>query len=194
MKQLRGLLAAAVIIAAAGAIFLYIHVTMPGWYARLWYPLDHTGTIVRNSRAHNLDPALVAAVIFHESGYDEDNTSRAGAIGLMQLMPATAQWIASHKGANIELSQLNDPETNVEYGCWYLRYLLDRFGDQQVALAAYNAGAENVERWLETARADGRPFEYTQDIPYHETSEYIAAVEKSQAIYRRAYAGELEVS
>lgn len=194
MKKFRRALAATVIIAAAGATFLYIHVAMPGWYARLWFPLDHTETIVRNSRGHSLDPALVAAVIYHESGYDEDNTSRAGAIGLMQLMPATAQWIASQKAANIELSQLNDPDTNVEYGCWYLRYLLDRFGNQQVALAAYNAGAENVEKWLEAAHAEGRSFDYTRDIPYHETKEYVAAVEKSQAIYRRAYPGELEVS
>lgn len=194
MKQLRHLLAAIALIAAAGAIFLYIHLTMPGWYARFWYPLDHEGAILDASRAYDLDPALVAAVIYQESSYDHDNTSHAGAIGLMQLMPVTAGWIATRRSTAIAEEQLRDPDINIDYGCWYLRYLLDRFGDQRAALAAYNAGAENVEAWLAGARAAGRRFDYTQDVPFQETREYITAVERSREVYRRAYSGELGVS
>lgn len=193
MKKLRRLLAAVLFIAIVGVVFLYIHLTMPGWYARLWYPLDHTGIIVRSSRAHDLDPALIAAVIYQESSFDNGNTSRAGAVGLMQLMPATAQWIAAKKETRIELEQLEDPEINIEYGCWYMRYLLDRFDDQRLALAAYNAGAENVEKWQSVASATGRDFDYTLDIPYQETKDYVVAVESTEDIYHRAYPQELEV-
>lgn len=191
MKKIRHFLTAVVCLTLVGMVFLYIHLTMPGWYARLWYPLDHAGIIVRSSRAHDLDPALIAAVIYTESSFDNGNTSRAGAVGLMQLMPATAEWIAAKKDTPIEPGQLDDPAINIEYGCWYLRYLLDRFGDQRLALAAYNAGAENVESWRATAAAAGRDFDYTRDIPYHETSDYVTLVKRAEAVYQRAYPEEL---
>jgi soluble lytic murein transglycosylase len=108
--------------------------------------------------------------------------SSAGAIGLMQLQPATAKGIALRTGGSkFVLSDLYDPELNVRYGSWYLHHLMTKYGDERLALAAYNAGQQNVDRW----RANG------QEIQFPETRAYVDKVERLRAIYRRAYAEEL---
>ena len=107
--------------------------------------------------AHNyrLDPALLAAVIYQESKFDANARSSSGAIGLMQLLPATAEGIALHTGGSkFRISDLDDPEINVRYGSWYLRHLLDKYGNEQLALAAYNAGQHNVDTWRAAGQGD----------------------------------------
>src|SRR5919198_726404 len=104
-------------------------------------PLRHEDIIRQQAAEKGLDPALIAAVIYQESKF-RDRTSSAGAKGLMQLLPGTAEFIA-HKsgGTRFELQDLGTPQINIAYGSWYLRYLLERYnGDKVLAVAAYNAG------------------------------------------------------
>jgi len=139
---------------------------------------------VRGHAAHyHLDPALLAAMIEQESKFNANARSSAGAIGLMQLQPATAEGIAIHTGGSaFVLSDLNDPEINVRYGAWYLRHLLDKYrNDERAALAAYNAGQANVDAW----RRKG------EGIQFPETRAYVARVERLKGIYRRTYPVEL---
>jgi soluble lytic murein transglycosylase len=178
----------ALAIALAGA-FALIHLSMPSWYARWWYPLNHGDLIERYAGLYHLDPALVAAVIYEESSFEDSSESDSGAVGLMQLMPETAAWIAAKIGdGKVEPGALKSPETNIQYGCWYLRYLLDRYeGSETLALAAYNGGAENVDKWLAGAQSSGRQFSLVFDIPFSETKNYIYDINKTKEIYRRAY-------
>ena len=164
---------------------MYLQHTEPAWWARIWYPLRYS-TIVR-AHAHNYDlnPALLAAVIDEESKFRADAKSSAGAVGLMQLLPATAKGIAIHTGGSkFVTSDLYDPEINVRYGAWYLHHLLQKYGDERLALAAYNAGQQNVDSW----RAEGK------DIQFPETRAYVDKVERLKGIYRRTYARELGLS
>jgi soluble lytic murein transglycosylase len=173
-----------VAVAAAGA-FVYLQHTEPAWWARIWYPLRYS-TIVR-AHAHNYDlnPALLAAVIDEESKFRADAKSSAGAVGLMQLLPDTAKGIAIHTGGSkFVTSDLYDPEINVRYGAWYLHHLIQKYGDERLALAAYNAGQQNVDSW----RAEGK------DIQFPETRAYVDKVERLKGIYRRTYARELGLS
>ena len=148
------------------------------WIDRVRYPL-HYEAIVRDSAHENhLDPALLAAVIYTESKFNSDALSDSGAIGLMQLMPQTARSIAARTGGTaFRRADLDDPDVNVRYGAWYLRYLLDRYGDEQTALAAYNAGQDAVDRWRR--RGVG--------IQFAETRAYVAKVEHLKKVYRRTY-------
>lgn len=177
MKRLLAL--ALVALVAGGA---WVQESKPPWYARLWYPLPYAA-IVRGHAAHyRLDPALLAAVIYQESKFRPGVRSSSGAIGLMQLEPATAEGIAIHTGGSrFRVSDLYVPELNVRYGSWYLRHLLDKYGDERTALAAYNAGQSTVDRW----RREG------VGVQYGETRHYVERVEELKQIYRRAYPTEL---
>jgi peptidoglycan lytic transglycosylase len=156
-------------------------------------PLSHASAIRRQAADKGLDPALVAGVIYAESKFNE-STSSAGAIGLMQLLPATAHFIAQRTGGTrFTTADLATPDVNIAYGSWYLRYLLDRYGGSEVlALAAYNGGETNVSRWLATARARGRAFGLEQ-IPFAETRAYVARVLKAQRDYAATYPRELGI-
>ena len=146
---MRRLLAAVVVLGAAGLGFLYLQEAKPAWWERLWYPLSYSSIIRGHARNYDLDPALLAAVVYQESKFHADARSASGAIGLMQLLPDTALGIARRTGGTqFEVSDLYDPELNVRYGAWYLRHLLDKYGDEKLAYAAYNAGQRNVDRWL----------------------------------------------
>ena len=169
------------LVLAAGA-FAYVEETTPGWYARIRYPLQYEHIVTGHARNYDLDAALLAAVIYRESKFDADAKSSSGAIGLMQLLPDTAKGIALHTGgARFRVEDLYDPEINVRYGSFYLRRLLRKYGDTRLALAAYNAGQANVDRW----RAEG------DDISFPETREYVDEVLELRDIYARAYADEL---
>jgi soluble lytic murein transglycosylase len=134
---------------------------------------------------YHLPPALLAAVIEQESKFDANARSSAGAVGLMQLQPATAQGIAKYTGGSkFVLADLDDPEINVRYGAWYLHHLMQKYGSERLALAAYNAGQQNVDSWR--ARGVG--------IQFSETRAYVDRVEKLKDIYRRAYGKELGLS
>src|SRR5437763_16336558 len=133
---------------ALGAVLYAQHGT-PAWFDRLRYPLRYGDVVREHARNYHLKPALLAAVIYQESKFRPDVRSSSGAVGLMQLLPATAKGIAIHTGgARFRVDDLSDPEINVRYGAWYLRHLLDRYGNEETALAAYNAGQKNVDRWI----------------------------------------------
>ena len=150
----------------------------PGWYERLRYPLRYESIIRAHGRNYRLDPALIAAVIYQESRFRPHVRSSSGAIGLMQLLPETAKGIALRTGGTrFRVDDLLDPELNVRYGSWYLRHLLDRYGDVRFALAAYNAGQRNADRW----RANGG------EIDFPETRAYVARVQDLRETYRRAH-------
>jgi soluble lytic murein transglycosylase len=174
-------LLAAVAAAAIGA-FTYLQRTEPTWWARLWYPLRYQAIVRGHAKHYHLSSALLAAVIEQESKFDATARSSTGAVGLMQLLPDTAKGIAIHTGGNkFVVSDLVNPEINVRYGAWYLRHLLDKYHDERLALAAYNAGQANVDEW----RRKG------EDIQFSETRAYVDRVERLKGIYRRAYASEL---
>jgi soluble lytic murein transglycosylase len=157
----------------------------------LTLPLQHEDIIRQQARAKNLDPALLAAMIYQESKFS-DRTSPAGAKGLMQILPSTAQFIARKSGGTaFELRDLGTPQINISYGAWYLRYLIDRYGgNETLAVAAYNAGENNVDRWVKRAGGE-KSFDATRDIPFPETRHYVASVKDHRKLYREKYSSEL---
>lgn len=154
-------------------------------------PLKDAAVIREQAVAKRLDPALIAAVIYAETKF-EPRTSSAGALGLMQLLPATAGFIAHLSGGiRFTTSDLATPRINVAYGSWYLRYLLDHYGgDEMLAVAAYNAGLANVDQWVAKARAEGGQLT-PESIPYPETKAYVERVLSAQGEYRERYPREL---
>jgi len=154
-------------------------------------PLRHEDIIRQQAHEKHLDPALVAAVIYTESRF-RDQTSRAGAKGLMQLTPQTAKFVEHLSGGStFELSDLSTPQVNIAYGTYYLRYLLDRYGDNEaLALAAYNGGEGNVDRWVDEARQRGQALSIDA-IPFGETRAYVRAVQRAARQYRDNYRSEL---
>ena len=180
MKRLI-LLVLAVVVAGVAA---WVILAPPATVERIRYPLHYTSIVRGHARNYKLDPALLAAVIEVESKFKPDAKSSSGAIGLMQLLPSTAQGIAVHTGgSNFHTVDLYNPEINVRYGAWYLRHLLDKYDDnERTALAAYNAGQDNVDRWM----ADG------SGIGYAETRAYVDRVEKLKRIYGNLWRRQLE--
>lgn len=165
-----------VLAVAAGAV--YFRNGEPTWLERIRYPLRYEQIVRGHARNYDLDPALLAAVIYQESKFRADAKSSSGAIGLMQLRPDTAEGIAIRTGGTrFQVSDLYNPEINVRYGSWYLRHLLDKYGDEKEALAAYNAGQRNVDEW----RAEGK------GIQFPETRAYVDRVEHLKHVYARAY-------
>lgn len=157
----------------------------------LTLPLKHEDIIRQQARAKHLDPALVAAVIYQESKF-RDQTSHAGARGLMQITPETARFIARRSGGTSFVeSDLATPQINIAYGTFYLRYLIDRYGgNETLAIAAYNAGHANVDRWV--ARAGGPDsFDIDDDVPFPETRDYVHRVQDRRKDYRDHYGKEL---
>jgi soluble lytic murein transglycosylase len=187
----RALVALALVVAVAGAGLVYVNEREPAWWVRLWYPLEYRPLVTGYAEIYELDPALVAAVIYTESRFHADTRSPAGAVGLMQLLPDTARGIARRTGGTrFTEDDLLNPDINVRYGCWYLRHLREKYDDEPgtlaLALAAYHAGQGNVDEWIDAA-SPGRPVR----IRFAETREYIRGVLHVRALYRRAYAEEL---
>lgn len=150
-------------------------------------PLTDASIIREQAAEKHLDPALIAAVVYAETKF-EPRTSAKGALGLMQLEPATAEYIARLSGGTrFTTGDLASPRINLAYGSWYLRYLLDHYeGDELLAVAAYNAGLANVDGWVARARDEGRTFS-VPDIPFPETRAYVERVLRAQREYRIAY-------
>ena len=150
------------------------------------YPLRHEDIIRQQAREKNLDPALIAAVIYAESDFVSGRTSAAGAEGLMQITPETARDIARRSGGTaFTVEDLATPQINIAYGSYLLRELLDRYnGDVDAALAAYNAGPGNADKW-------GGSELNVDEIPFPETRAYVEKVLTAQAEYRARYNSEL---
>jgi soluble lytic murein transglycosylase len=179
---MRVILASVVLLASLAVGLVYVEQTNPSWYARLRYPLEYEHIVRGHAENYDLDAALLAAVIYRESKFDADARSSEGALGLMQLLPDTAEGIALNTGGSrFRVADLLDPEINVRYGSFYLRRLLRKYGDERLALAAYNAGQTNVDEWV----ASGG------EIRFAETEQYVDDVLAARKIYARAYAGEL---
>jgi soluble lytic murein transglycosylase len=151
----------------------------------LTLPLSHEDVIRQQSREKDVDAALIAAVIYSESKFS-DAESSAGARGLMQITPAAAEFIERQSGGTtFDLSDLSDPEINIRYGTYLLRELLERYdGDEAAALAAYNAGPGNADKW-------GGADLTVAEIPFPETRAYVEEVLEKQKAYREKYAAEL---
>ncbi|NLY10925.1 MAG: lytic transglycosylase domain-containing protein [Firmicutes bacterium] len=155
-------------------------------FVRLIYPLKFFETIEPEAEKRDLDPYLIVAMIQVESGFRPEVVSPKGAVGLMQIMPDTAEWIANQIELDFEIEQLKDPEINIKLGTWYLYYLNNQFPSLLTALAAYNGGQGNVRQWLQDNRWDGR-LETIENIPFHETREYVRRVLVSWEFYRSLY-------
>lgn len=142
----------------------------------LLYPLAFTAEIKEASRKNNIDPLLILSVIREESRFDADARSIAGALGLMQLMPQTAQRVAQRVNINLKnSSHLHDPTTNILIGSNYLKNLITIFNSVPVAIAAYNAGTPAVRGWIE--RFEYKTIdEFIEDIPFTETRNYVKRV------------------
>jgi len=154
-------------------------------------PLRHEDIIRQQAADKSLDPALVAGVIYAESRF-RDQTSHAGARGLMQITPATANYIARKSGGTeFVQGDLASPQINIAYGSWYLRYLLDKYdGNVVLTLCAYNGGEGNVDRWLAQGHITDSAFTLDR-VPFPETREYVRKVLDARRQYRTQYAREL---
>lgn len=157
------------------------------------YPATYREYIVKYSDEYEVDPYLVVAVIKAESKFKHNATSNYGAVGLMQLMPSTAVWIAGQlDDTGFSPSDLQQPECNIRYGSWYLHSLRDEFqGNEILMLAAYNAGRGNVMEWMKKYGWDYR-FDDVESIPFQETKEYVKNVLKHKARYKALYPNELK--
>lgn len=168
----------AAIAAIIGVVFLR------DYMQRRQFPLEYENLIVEYSGEYNLDPYFVAAMIDTESNFNVTAVSEDGAQGLMQIMPETAEWIAQ-KLDMTEYDMMN-PENNIQFGCWYLNFLQDRFsGKEQLMIAAYNAGHNKVDEWLDEGySSDGSSLD---EIPYPETKNYVDKVSRAYEQYKKLY-------
>lgn len=153
-----------VALVASAAFFAFVTVK---------YPIKYRAAVERSARENGLSPSLVFAVIATESGFDETAVSSKGAVGLMQVTPATAEYVRSLTGEDFVESDLTNGEYNIELGCAYLAYLLKSFSDETDAIAAYNAGEGNVRRWKKEGAG----------VPFKETRDYVKRVERAEKIY-----------
>lgn len=185
MKRLvLGILFLAVV---AGVGLVLVERTEPDAYLRLRHPLGYESLVRSTAATYDLDPALLAALIASESGFDAEAVSPAGAIGLMQILPSTGTSIAQRRGLDgFDIATLAEPATNLDMGAWYLRDLIDKYADHpqslDLALAAYNAGQGNVDGWV-----DATPVGEAVVIPYPETRAYVKKIARLEDIYRRAW-------
>jgi soluble lytic murein transglycosylase len=154
---------------------------------RILFPLEYTGLLQQKAAEEGLDAALVAAVICQESTFDAGAISRAGARGLMQVMPRTGRTLARALSVRYRTQALHDPATSLDMGTRYLRDMLDRYaGRVERALAAYNAGPHRVDAWT-AARPDISAEEFIESIPFTETRNYVMTILASRENYRRLY-------
>lgn len=150
--------------------------------SRFTYPREFEQEVLISSREYGLDPDLVFAVIRTESHFEPKAVSHAGAEGLMQIMPVTAEWIAWRRGYTHEREKVFEPAYNIDMGCYLLSYLLDYYkNDLILAVAAYNAGAGNVDDWLKQSEASSGE---NLDIPFTETKNYVEKVLDSYEKYK----------
>lgn len=153
------------------------------------YPLYYADLIDEYAGKNGLEPELVAAVIYCESSFDENAVSRAGAVGLMQLMPDTFDWLSRLMEDDFIGGEIDDIETNISCGCYYLGWMQRKFGSQQAAIAGYNAGHGITAKWLADTQysTDGMTLD---SIPYSETQKYVEKVMKTKEIYKSLYYNE----
>ena len=163
------------------------HPTLPRAFWEMLYPLGWRSDVAAVAQRAGIDPFLVAAVVREESNYYPKAQSRAGARGLMQLMPGTAGPMARHRGLAFSDDLLEDPRLNVELGTTFLAGLMKEFGDARLAVAAYNAGDGRLRQWWKARRTNDIEA-FVEQIPFEETQLYVKRVMLSWDEYRRLYA------
>ena len=147
------------------------------------YPLRYLDIIMKNTAVYSIDPALICAIIHAESKFAEKAISHKGASGLMQLTESTADWIAGQMDLpDYNYEKIFEPSVNISIGCKYLSWLLERYDNIDSAVAAYNAGSGNVDKWLRNPNysSDGSRLD---DIPFKETRDYVKRVQANKLIY-----------
>jgi soluble lytic murein transglycosylase len=176
-----------VVVLLAGVVASMLHTAANN----LALPLSDAGIIREQAAQKRLDPALIAAVIYAETKFDP-RPSSAGAEGLMQILPATAYYLAHLSGGiTFTAGDLAEPSVNVAYGSYYLRYLLNHYdGNEMLAVAAYNGGLTNVDEWVAHAEAAGHRLN-VQEIPFPQTREYVRRVLNAERAYRETYPRQL---
>ena len=168
----------------AGLAALPFALDAPERVRKAVYPLRYEETIREASTKNGLDPAFVAGVIYTESRFRPDAESHQEAYGLMQMLPATAEFVQGRSGIE---GDFRDPRTNIRLGTWYLGYLDERYrGDERLMLAAYNSGEGTVDAWISD---DG--FDIAKDIPFEETREYVERSLEARQKYEELYGRDL---
>ena len=157
-----------------------------GAYYAYFYPVKYSQQIEEFSKKYSVSSAIVASVANVESNFNEQAVSNKGAIGIMQLMPSTAKWLALKLNVEYSEEKLHEPIYNLELGAYYLSFLVNHFQDERVAICAYNAGQGNVTSWLENKEysSDGKTLDY---IPFKETRSYLAKVLNNYNYYKNKY-------
>lgn len=152
------------------------------------FPLNYEEHILSSSKKYGLDPSYTCAIIWTESKFKPKDVSNKGAVGLMQIMPDTGEWIAGKlKLEDYTEEMLYEPNLNIEMGCWYLNFLSERFdADKDKMAAAYNAGHGRAKEWFEdTEKLTGE--ELAELIPYKETRDYVERVNQAYEFYKLLY-------
>ncbi len=151
-------------------------------YFNIKYPLKYKQEIIKYSTQFNLQPTFVASVINAESSFNCNAVSKKGAIGLMQILPSTASYIANLLNEPFENVDLFNADTNIKYGCFYLNYLENKFKTEKEVLCAYNAGETVVNNWLRNTNlsSDGK---ILNNIPYPVTKNYAQKIMQSKKYY-----------
>ncbi|MBR2734214.1 MAG: lytic transglycosylase domain-containing protein [Selenomonadaceae bacterium] len=171
---------------------MYFFTSVPAVQKKFLYPFPYRTTVENYSARWKVDKFLAIAVMKVESNFSEAAHSQSGAVGLMQIMPETAAWIAYSLGEDsdeiaADIKNLRDPDTNIRYGTWYLAELEDEFhGNDVLALAAYNAGRGNVREWMEQNHWSEN-FSDVDKIPYAETRDYVKRVLHCREKYSELY-------
>lgn len=171
---------AGVVLALAASAFVFLK--GPAFLQRRYYPLSYEREIAAAAVRHKVSPYLIAAVIESESGFDASIRSEAGAVGLMQVLPSTAEELERRGLAAVSKdATLSDPTTNIEYGTAYLRYLVERYHEIETAVAAYNAGPGRVDVWAEQGG------DIREAIDFPETRHYVVEVARARERYEELY-------
>lgn len=184
-KTTVAVLALLAMLAAAAGYIVY----QSDWFQREYiYPFPYREKVFLYATEYEVDPFLIAAVIRTESKFVANARSPKGAMGLMQMMPETGQWVASQVDQEgFQPGMLNDPDTSIRFGVWYLASLKKEFRENEIlVLAAYNGGRGNVNQWMRQLGWE-RGFRDIDKIPYKETREYVKRVLSARERYRDLY-------
>ena len=181
----RGVMIALIAVMAIGLGFLADFVIT--CFEKSAYPREYAEYVTVYAEKYGVPEELVYAVIRTESDFDSGAVSPVGAVGLMQLMPSTFAWLTDDMlFEHLENGMLYDPETNIRYGTYCLSYLYDRYGNWETAIAAYNGGLGNVDKWLEDDKyADGEGG--LKRIPFKETRQFVTRVTDAWEMYEKLY-------
>ena len=176
-----------IVVWATIIFFMIITFTFPKWIT-LFYTQPHRTIVFDAAEQYDIDPYLIFSIIRAESGFQTSARSPVGARGLMQIMPETADWIAKQRGIKqFDITDLHEPQINIEMGCWYLASLTREFaGSLPMVVAAYNAGSGRVREWASSGKWDGSE-QHLEDIPFPETRQYVKRVLQNYKAYQAIY-------